>query len=107
MRYQVLISEFAQKELEQAYQYVRRHSPRHAVALRDAILDAAESLEYSPQRCPLAPEDGAFGLKLCQLLIGNYRLIFTTENDLVVVLRIRHAARAPMTPDELLPPNMN
>jgi len=107
MRFHVLIGDFAAEELEQAYQYVRRYSPHQATLLRDATLDAAESLEFSPQRCPLAPENGAHGLELRQLLSGSYRLIFAIQDDLVVVMRIRHTARAPMTPDELLPSDEN
>ena len=106
-RFRVLIATTADIELEEAYQFIRAHSPERARRWRRSILDAAGSLESSPARCGFAPENGLHGLKIRQRIHGNYRLVFIIQGKDVVVLHVRHASRGTIPPDELLPPYLN
>ena len=61
------------------------------------LQDAIASLAVAPARCPLAPENDALPFETRQLLYGRkphiYRILFTTREDVVYVLRIRHGRR--------------
>jgi len=61
--------------------------------MREAIL----SLSEFPQRSPLAPENAEFAFEVRQLVYGHkphqYRILFTVEQDAVIVLHIRHGRR--------------
>ncbi len=65
-----------------------------------ALQDAIASLAEFPKRCPLAPESAAFPFEVRHLLYGDprhvYRILFTTEDDTVFVLHIRHGRRQPL-----------
>ena len=57
-----------------------------------------QKLSTLPERCPLAPENGIWGVEeLRQLLFreypSQYRIIYTIANDTVKILNIRHGAR--------------
>ena len=59
--------------------------------------EAIESLSTLPKRCALAPENASVPFEMRQLLYGKrphiYRILFTIDDDVVYVLRIRHGRR--------------
>ncbi|MEH2198433.1 type II toxin-antitoxin system RelE/ParE family toxin [Nostoc sp.] len=61
------------------------------------INDAVASLDTFPARYALAAIDDAFEEEIRQLLYGKgrgvYRILFTIQNETVVVLRVLHSAR--------------
>jgi plasmid stabilization system protein ParE len=61
------------------------------------------SLGELPHRCPLAPENPEFPFEVRQLLYGRkphqYRVLFTVDEDAVVILHIRHGRRLRLTKD--------
>ena len=61
----------------------------------------AERLRLSPEAYTLAPESEAVPFEVRQKLYGKYRILFTIQGKRVIVLRVRHAARLPLPPDEL------
>src|SRR6185312_7024223 len=58
---------------------------------------ALTSLSELPERCPIAPERDEFPFEVRQLLYGTrqhrYRILFTIDGDVVVILHIRHGRR--------------
>ena len=66
------------------------------------LLGAVMSLSRFPHRCPLAPEDERVRLGVRQLILGNYRILFTINevNRTVNVPLIRHCARRLAKPEE-------
>jgi plasmid stabilization system protein ParE len=66
----------------------------------EGLRDAIASLESAPLRCSIARESDAFPFEVRQLLYGKrphvYRVLFTIEEDLVIVLHIRHGRRMPV-----------
>ncbi len=103
-RFQVLVAAPADAEIQEAYLFIHRDSPGNAVNWRLGLLEAVESLRAFPERCPLAPENGFLELELRQFIYGNYRMIFTVQGDAVIVLHVRHGARAPMKSNDIVPP---
>ena len=104
MSYKVVLSERAQQQFDQAYQWYAERSPQRSVAWYNGFIDALESLGENPRRHGLAAENPHFSVEVRQLLYGrhkNYRAIFTIRKDYVFVFSIRHAAQRDVAPDDL------
>jgi plasmid stabilization system protein ParE len=66
--------------------------------LESAIL----GLDASPERCVVAPESESIeAFEIRQLLVGNYRVLFTIRERTVFVLHIRHGSRKVASPSEI------
>ena len=63
----------------------------------ERLKDALESLSEFPHRCQLAPENTEFAFEVRQLIYGRkphlYRVLFTIDGDMVIILHIRHGRR--------------
>ena len=70
MRYEVVVQPVAEAELEECYRYIWRDVPERAARWRKEVLRKAEGLARWPARCPLAPENGAFGYEVRHLFVG-------------------------------------
>ncbi len=57
MTYTVRITAQAFEELEAAFIWLVQRTEQHAPAWHGRVLDAINSLEQFPSRCPLAPEN--------------------------------------------------
>jgi plasmid stabilization system protein ParE len=97
MTYRVLISKKAWDDIEQVYFWLAVRSSEAAERWRDSLFEVIDSLKKFPERCPRAPESGAFGTDLRELSVGRrrgtYRIIFRIRGGAVHVLRVRHGAR--------------
>jgi plasmid stabilization system protein ParE len=97
MTYRVIIQPTAEAELEAAYRRIRDHAPAAAARWFNGMVEAINTLQDFPARCPLAPENGHFAEEIRQLLYGRgrdpYRILFTIGEEAVHVLHIRHGAR--------------
>ncbi|MEP7342950.1 MAG: type II toxin-antitoxin system RelE/ParE family toxin [Acidobacteriota bacterium] len=100
MSYQVEITEKAQEEAREAYRWIARHSPEKASLWHFELLEKAGSLENFPARCPLASESQTYGQEIRHLIFGKYRIVFTIEDELVTVIRVRHLAQDTLQPDD-------
>ncbi|MBO0797269.1 MAG: type II toxin-antitoxin system RelE/ParE family toxin [Blastocatellia bacterium] len=111
MAYRVDISPSALQDAEDAYLWVKYHSPDKAGPWYEGLLKAIFTLENSPRRCPLDPESDDLGLEIRQLLYGSrrrsYRILYgfgedqKTGEKIVRIFRIRHLARRRITSDEI------
>ncbi len=105
MTYQVILTDRAARDLEEAYQWCAERAPETAVRWYNGFIEALESLGTNPERCQVALETRKFAVEIRQLLYGRrqcYRALFLVREQAVIVLRIRHAARRDITPEELL-----
>lgn len=96
MSFSVTIVRKAAREIENQYDWLAQLSQAAANRWRDSFLEAIESLEENPQRCPEAPEaEWHEGLR--QLLHGKrqrvHRVLFEIREQTVIVLRVRHSAQ--------------
>lgn len=98
MGYHVVIFPSAQKDIDQAYRWIVKHSPKGAALWHFELTEAIASLESSPYRCPLARENPYFNDELRQLLCGKYRIVYTVKDEEVHILHVRHMARKPAKP---------
>jgi plasmid stabilization system protein ParE len=103
MTYHVIIQPQAEAEIEAAYLWKRDNAPQAAARWFAEIVEAINSLDQFPSRCPLAPENEHFAQEIRQLLYGPrndvYRILFTIQGDTVHVLHVRHGAQQHLTED--------
>ena len=99
MRHKVEISGPAEKDLEEAYLWIRDDAGvATATEWRLGLYKKVQSVETFPMRFGYAFEHYYSPIELRQALYYSHRIIYTVENDkTVMILHIRHIARKPIT----------
>lgn len=108
MTYQVILTDRAARDLDEAYQWCAERASETAVGWCNGFLDALNSLGHNPERCPLAAETRKLSVEIRQFLYGrvrSYRALFLVREQTVVVLHIRHTARREVKPEDLVHPD--
>jgi toxin ParE1/3/4 len=87
MRFEVLLTEDAEHDLEDIYGYIARSdSRRKADHVLSRLLDVATSLATSPERGAVPRELGALGIRdYRQAFFKPYRVIYRTIDRRVVI----------------------
>jgi plasmid stabilization system protein ParE len=107
MSRQVLLTDRAHADLLQACAWwAENRSAQQAERWYDGFAEAIRCLATDPERCPLAPESSAFPYALRQLNYGvgrrpTHRAIFVVRPDSVLILRVRHLAQQPLSPQDV------
>jgi len=96
MSFHVAIARKAAREIEDQFNWLADHSEAAANRWRNSLLQAIDTLENDPERCPEAPE-AEWHPGLRQLLHGKrrnlHRILFEIRGQTVVILRLRHSAQ--------------
>ncbi len=104
MRYRVVITDPADRNFRDHFQWIRERSPQGASAWRTRIIEAVQSLETSPERHSLARESVAFPVEIRCLLSGKnrsaFRILYQIKGEEVLVLAIRRPAQDLMQPED-------
>lgn len=93
IKFQVSITRLAEKDVEEIWTYIAADSPTEETKFILKLEEQAFTLERSPLRCPLIPENTILGTENRHLLYGNYRTIFRVSGKTVYVLRIIHSEK--------------
>jgi plasmid stabilization system protein ParE len=99
MTYRVTLQPRAERDIREAARFLLEESRSPAKALRwvRGVRAKIDTLQSSPERCPVDPDSDAYGREVRVLLFGKrrgvYRVLFVIEGDAVQVLTVRHAAR--------------
>lgn len=105
MRHRVVITEPADRNFRDHFEWIRAHSPQGADAWRTRIIEAVRSLEFSPERHALARESAALPVEIRCLLSGKnrsaFRILYHIKGDEVRVLAIRRPAQDLMAPEDV------
>jgi plasmid stabilization system protein ParE len=105
VKYAVVQSSRASADLEAAALWIAEDSPARALRWLEGISAHILQLSDFPLRCPVIPESREFSVKIRQTIFGrsrgSYRILFTIDGETVHVLRVRHAMRATLTPEEI------
>lgn len=103
--YRVVLQNLALKDLDEAYEYAAQYSPGTAIAWLNRFQKALETLATNPQRCPEAPENRKTKREIREFLFGKrpnvFRAIYTIDDNMVRILRIRRASRRFLTRSEV------
>ena len=105
MKYQVRISQRAERDVDQTLRWFLDQRATGAAARWHArLLSRIDTLETRPQRCRLAEEAKDFGIEVRELLFGRrpgmYRILFQIKGQVVQILRIRHCARDDLSAED-------
>ena len=81
----------AADDLESIADFISLDSPHYASLFVLDVISAVERLERFPELGRRVPEADKSTIR--ELLLGNYRVIYLNQNDVVEVLTIYHGAR--------------
>jgi len=101
MTYRVEISRRAERDIEEAFQYIRSRAPENAIPWRDRLERRLRSLRTNPEGFGFAPENDVTEADVRQLLYGTYRVLYTVRKDTVFIITVRHGARLFLTAEEI------
>ena len=79
--------------MAEIWEQIAQDKPAAATAFILQMEEQISTLEDSPERCPLVPENELLGTAYRHLLYGNYRTIFKVIGSRVIILRVLHGAR--------------
>ena len=92
-KYRAEITGTAEADVTDIREQIAQDKPAAATAFVLRIEEQISTLEDSPERCPLVPENELLGTAYRHLLYGNYRTIFKVIGSRVIILRVLHGAR--------------
>ncbi|HLA26844.1 MAG TPA: type II toxin-antitoxin system RelE/ParE family toxin [Syntrophales bacterium] len=92
-KYRVEITNVAELDILQIFQYVASDNQTAAMKLVSEIERQIDSLEKFPLRCPVIPESRELGREYRHIIYGHYRTIFRIDGSRVIIMRIIHGAR--------------
>jgi plasmid stabilization system protein ParE len=92
-KFRVEITETAQSDIWEIFQYIAADSQTAATNLIKEIERQINSLETFPLRCPVTTESFELGVEYRHIIYGHYRTIFKVENSRVIIMRVIHGAR--------------
>ena len=106
MNYRVVLTARAERDRDAAFTwYAEHYSLEFASRWYQGIWQAVESLAQNPLRCGVAHENDKFSFDVHELLVGarryKHRILFTIQDDVIVVLHIRHSAQRDLTAEDL------
>ena len=104
MKYRVIVTPDAEKDLRQVCRYIRSHGAPEAARLwMTGVRKRIKTLATHPERAPLAPERTSFEEPIREPFYGSgnrgtYRILFVIIGNTVFVLHVRHGSRRPLEP---------
>ncbi|MBI2335938.1 MAG: type II toxin-antitoxin system RelE/ParE family toxin [Deltaproteobacteria bacterium] len=93
IKFKVLITQSAERDVEAIYTFIAEDSPMRAQEFIAELEHQVKTLEHFPRRCSLIPENEILKAEYRQLIYGDYRTIFRIHKNFVYVLRIIHGSR--------------
>ncbi len=105
MKYRVILSPRASRDLDKAYLWASRQAQQTAAGWFNRFHAALQTLATNPQRCSIAVETELVDREIRQFLFGKHpnvwRALFTIQADEVRVLHVRRASMDTAGRDEL------
>jgi addiction module RelE/StbE family toxin len=78
-------------DLEAISEFISRDSAYYARLFINKIISSTERLKKFPQSGRILPEINQKHIR--EILLGNYRIIYRVNNELVEILTVYHSAR--------------
>ncbi len=92
--FEVILSRFAENDLKEIIAYFFEINPEYTRDLYNKIKQKILELKVFPSRGKIVPELEKQGIiKYRQILVGNYRIIYTIKNNSVNILIIIDSRR--------------
>jgi plasmid stabilization system protein ParE len=94
--FRVVLSALADSHLREIGEYIAQDSPQAARSLVEQLVRTIDQLQHFPRRCALAPDMSSIDAEIRHAIVKPYRIIFEISGQNVLILAIRHGARAPL-----------
>jgi len=93
-RYDVLISDKANDDMEAIYKYIAETllEPNIAIKQYDKIATAILSLEEMPRRIKVMDSESEHSQELRALIVDNYTVFFVVRDDMVWIVRVLYSS---------------
>jgi plasmid stabilization system protein ParE len=101
MDYQVELAFEATREIDRIVSRIWQDAPLDAVRWQDELAENLNLLTFLPERFALAAESERAPCSVRQIFLGKYRILYTVQEQRVLVLAIRHGHRLPMPVAEI------
>lgn len=101
MRAKVRVTHEAEGQISAISTYIAQDSPDNAQRWKVALRERLQSLEDFPERHEIAYPASIVGGDIRHTFVGVYRILYTIEQNVVVIISIRHGARQPLTAEQL------
>jgi len=106
MTHSVIVTRRAKDDLRHYFAVAAEHAPEAALRWLDRFEESLQTLSTNPTRCPLAPENHLIYQSVYQYFYGKraarYRVLFTSDEDRVLVLHIRRGTMDKAAESDLL-----
>jgi plasmid stabilization system protein ParE len=101
MALSIRITRRAYDDIDGIVGYIAQDAPEAAKRWQTSVLKRVGLLNVFPLKHGLAPEAYALNVAIRQTIHGAYRILYTVEEDAIIVHGVRHAARRPLGPGDL------
>lgn len=91
-KFKVHLTLNAQNDLEHIFFYIASDNINNAKKFILQLEETIYSLDTSPERCPVIPENIYWGTNYRHLIHKNYRILYKIDCDFVYILRVVHGA---------------
>ena len=93
-QYRVLITDEALNDMESIYEYIAEEllAPDTAMGQYNRIADAIETRDQMPERIKLMESEPEKTSGLRKLIVDNYAVFFSVEDDTVIVTNVLYGA---------------
>ena len=75
-------------DIETIADFIAHDSPHYAQLFATKVFDSVERLQVFPESGRIVPEMNQENIR--EIILGNYRIIFSILEDTVLILRIGH-----------------
>jgi plasmid stabilization system protein ParE len=93
---EVIWRKLALKQLNKAYNYIKKDSLQSAKKVREEIFDTAERLKNNPEIYPLDKYRKNNNGTIRAFEVYNYRISYQIAKSEIRILRVRHTKREPL-----------
>jgi plasmid stabilization system protein ParE len=106
VKYRVRLTAKAEADVDEVLRWFQEQRATNAgERWFSRLMAKIDTLETHPERCAVAAESEDVGLEIRELLVGKRRgvcrIVFRIEKRAVYILRVWHAARDEISPDDL------
>jgi toxin ParE1/3/4 len=102
MARRIRVTDEALGQIEAIRDYIAKDSPLNAARWLDKLHRRIELITHSAESHAVLYTTEQAGVEVRQTFYGTYRILYSIDDDIIHVLSVRHGARRPMGPDELL-----
>jgi toxin ParE1/3/4 len=87
----IVWTDLAIEDLRSIFDYISRDSRIYADRYVEKLVSRVDQLESNPKSGRVVPEFNKEEIR--ELIEGNYRIVYKTTGDSVVIARVHHSAR--------------